>query len=74
MARTPSSAKISLDDFTETTLSAVARSLVANSGSKHPLFTHPHVTVGIIWRPDIRGPEMSDLKGQIPGKIGGAGG
>lgn len=44
---------ISFEDFTTTTLAAVAKVINDNRGNDHPLFRNPWITMGIIWRPDF---------------------
>ena len=43
---------ISFEDFTEQALGAVGRQLIEFRDTDHPLFNNPHITMGIIWRPD----------------------
>lgn len=53
-------ASISFEDFTENTLAAVSRALIENGDTDHALFKNPHITMGIIWRPDF--PDTTDLR------------
>lgn len=55
------SGKVSFEDFTASTLGAVAKVINDNRGSDHPLFRNPWITMGIIWRPDW--PENPTLPG-----------
>ena len=57
---------ISFEDFTSSTLAAVAKVINDNRGNDHPLFRNPWITMGIIWRPDF--PENPKFPG------GGGGG
>jgi hypothetical protein len=57
-----SSGSISFEDFTATTLAAVAKVINDNRGNDHPLFRNPWITMGIVWRPDF--PQNP----QFPGK------
>lgn len=55
---------ISFEDFTATTLAAVAKVINDNRGNDHPLFRNPWITMGIIWRPDF--PENPTFPGKGP--------
>jgi len=61
---------ISFEDFTASTLAAVAKVINDNRGNDHPLFRNPWITMGIIWRPDF--PENPQFPGSSKGP--GAGG
>jgi len=59
---------ISFEDFTATTLRAVAKVINDNRGNDHPLFRNPWITMGIIWRPDF--PENPKFPGGGGGPVG----
>jgi hypothetical protein len=47
-----SASKISFEDFTTTTMSAIVRAMDANKGSSNPLLRNPHILIGIVWSPE----------------------
>jgi len=49
MADNPS--RITFEEFTQSTMTAIARALEANKGSENPLLRNPHIIIGIIWTP-----------------------
>ncbi len=49
MADNPS--RISFEEFTQSTVSAIARVLDSHKLSQNPLLRNPHIIIGIVWTP-----------------------
>ena len=49
MADNPS--RITFEEFTQSTVSAIARALETHKASDNPLLRNPHIIIGIVWTP-----------------------
>ncbi len=49
MADNPS--RITFEEFTQSTVSAIARALETHKASDNPLLRNPHIIIGIVWSP-----------------------
>jgi hypothetical protein len=62
MARTPTT--VSFEDFAEVTMTSINRAIAGAPDKKHPLIRNPHITIGIIWRPDFNVPDLGEVTGR----------
>ena len=44
-------ARITFEEFTQSTVSAIARALETHKGSENPLLRNPYILIGILWTP-----------------------
>ena len=47
------SSRITFEEFTQSTVSAIARTLEAHKLSENPLLRNPHIIIGIVWAPQL---------------------